>query len=757
MKTLYGQLKVLNLLKLPALIFFLLAFSYYASGQTSNSPVCYGSDIKLFASGGTISTVSAVSYAWIGNSPNVAGWSSTDMNPVIPSGTSPGYAGTASTTVVAQYALTVYYADLHVESNWVNVSTIPPPSPVISGTASTVCFGSTVTKTYSTQAGMSTYSWTVSGGATIAGGTTATAVIDWSLAPVGTHTITLMVTASTCTVTTTRTITVQALPVVTISGTMSVCINSTKTYSLNISPSATAGAAYVWTTTGTGGAAASPTYSVTWPVAGAKSVAVTYTDATGCVANAMSNVTVDLLPTVDAISGTFSICTAGSQVYTITAFTGIGNVYSWTTTLGALGTSTATTLTNTVNYTTSGTGTITVSAVSGIGCVSTKTVSQPVAYSPVVITPPLSGPTTVCLPGTTTSTYSVTASGATSYVWSILSIPSGDLLTGSAASAIATWTASAGTGTVTVNASNGNGCQSTGTLAYTKLLIETPTVVAASGTFTVCNNTCATYYVGSYYGPSYAYDYTYNWVVTSTSGGHTITGQGTSTLTVCWGATGTGTVQVTISYGGCSNSSVLRTVVIGASYTLPTISGPTSVCNFTGAPGQSGNYWYYLNDLVSYDSYEWTISGPATSTITAGASTKSTTVYWGGPGVYNATVNIVTTKTGCTTSTTLAVTVLGATASPTLIAGYPAAVCVSPSAISTYSTQTGKYNYLWTVVGGTPSGTTTASTCNVIWNTGGITGSVTVSYAADPAGFCVTASTPIPVQVYANPGIVTVT
>lgn len=746
MKTLYGQLKVLNLLKLPALIFFLLAFSYYASGQSSNSPVCYGSSIKLYLAGGTVSTVGAVSYAWIGNSPNTAGWSSVDKDPVIPFGTTPGYFGTSTTTTVGQYAVTVYYADLHSEFGTVNVAVIPPPNPTIMGGAATVCYQSTVTKTYTTELGMSTYSWTVTGGSIVSGSTSSTVVVDWSGASVGPQTMTLIVTSSTCTVTTTKTVTVQALPVVAISGTTSVCINSTKTYSLNITPSATAGAAYVWTTTGTGGASSTnTTYSVTWPVAGAKSVSVTYTDALGCVASAMSNVTVEASPVVTGIAGTYSICTAGSQLYTATTIAGAS--YAWASTLGTVGTSTTTTNTVTFSGTTGGTGSITVIATSALGCPS-AVYTQSIAYYPVVITPPISGPTAICVPGTATSTYSVTATNATAYAWTISG--SGDAIASSGNPAIATWNLTAGTGTVTVTASNANGCQSSATLAYTKTITPAPTVVAASGTFTVCNNTCASYYVSMPVAPVYAHTvYTYNWVVTSTSGGHTITGQGTSSITVCWGAAGTGTVQVTVTADGCSGSSPLQTVVIGASYTLPAITGPVSVCNFTGAPVNPGNHWYYINDAVNYDTYEWTISGPSTSTITYGASTKSSTVYWGGPGVYNASVNIVTTKNGCTDNKTLAVTVLGATATPTLNGTF--SVCPSSTTKVSYTTDAGKYFYNWSVLGGAASGTTTASTVNIIWANGGVTGTVTVQYAADPAGFC-TASNTKTVVVGALPG-----
>ena len=69
-------------LKLPALIFFLLALSYNVNAQyASPSRVCYGSPIYLFCGGGPGCGVPGASYSW---SDPMGSWTSSLKDPVIP-------------------------------------------------------------------------------------------------------------------------------------------------------------------------------------------------------------------------------------------------------------------------------------------------------------------------------------------------------------------------------------------------------------------------------------------------------------------------------------------------------------------------------------------------------------------------------------------------------------------------------------------------------------------------------------------------
>ncbi|WP_460575600.1 hypothetical protein, partial [Flavobacterium koreense] len=147
---------------------------------------------------------------------------------------------------------------------------------------------------------------------------------------------------------------------------------------------------------------------------------------------------------------------------------------------------------------------------------------------------------------------------------------------------------------------------------------------------------------------------------------------------------GTYSVVITDPTSGCSSSSVSSVVTINANPTV-TVNSPT-VCagtpaTVTATPGTSGTY-----------NYVWSV--PTGATDPGNVATFDATIS----GTYS--VVITDTATSCTSSSASGIATINANPtvtvnSPTVCAGTPATVTVTPGAAGTY-------NYVWTV----PTGAT---------------------------------------------------
>ena len=170
-------------------------------------------------------------------------------------------------------------------SQSVTVNALPTPS-FTAGSAS-VCINSTG-NVYTTQAGKTSYLWTISGGTITAGGaaTDNSATVTWT--STGSQSISVNYTdANGCTAAsaTSQTVTVNALPTPTFTAAPTpVCLNSAG----NVYTTQAGKTSYVWTISGgtitAGGSATDNSATVTWTSAGSESISVNYTDANGCTA-----------------------------------------------------------------------------------------------------------------------------------------------------------------------------------------------------------------------------------------------------------------------------------------------------------------------------------------------------------------------------------------------------------------------------------------------------------------------------------------
>ncbi len=181
-----------------------------------------------------------------------------------------------------------------------NVTVNPLPSPTITGPAS-VCVGS-AGNVYFTEGGMTNYTWTVSAGGTITGGSTTDAItVTWTTT--GAKTITVNYTNEFGCITGTPgsySVTVNALPSPSLSGNSSVCLNSAG----NLYTTQSGGGIhnYIWSVLGgsitAGGTGTDNTVTVNWTSVGSGSVSVNYTNNAGCTAASPTvyGVTVNALP-----------------------------------------------------------------------------------------------------------------------------------------------------------------------------------------------------------------------------------------------------------------------------------------------------------------------------------------------------------------------------------------------------------------------------------------------------------------------------
>ena len=452
-------------------------------------------------------------------------WSVSAGGTITAGGTTNSTSVTVTWTTVGPQTVSVNYTNSNgctaAAPTVYNVTVNAIPSPTIAG-PTPVCAGSTG-NTYTTQAGMSNYIWSVSAGGTITGGGglgNNTVTVTWNTA--GAQTVSVNYTngnGCTAAAPVVYNVTVNALPTPTISGPASVCVNSAG----NVYTTQAGMTNYIWAvsaggTITAGGGLANSTVTVTWNTAGAQTVSVNYTNGNGCTAAAPTvyNVTVNPLP-VPTIAGPASVCVNSTgNVYTTQA----GNTnYIWLVSAG--GTITAGGTTNstsvTVTWITAGPQTVSVNYTNSNGC----TAAAPTVYNVTVNTlptPTIAGPTPVCV-GVSGNVYT-TEAGQTNYSWTVVggTITAGGTATSNTVTI--TWTTT-GLQYVSVNYTNAPGCTALSPTVYNVTVNPLP-VPTLSGPATVCVGIAGNVYTTESGMTNYQW---------SVSFGGTITAGGTATRT----------------------------------------------------------------------------------------------------------------------------------------------------------------------------------------------------------------------------------
>jgi hypothetical protein len=487
------------------------------------------------------------------------------------------------------------------------VTVIPQPVPTVTGPAS-ACINSTG-NVYTTEAGMSGYSWTVSGGGAITGGTgTNSITVTWSAT--GPNSVTASYTNASGCATATPTsyaVNVVAIPVPTITGPSVVCANAANIV-YTTEPGMTG---YNWAVSIGGtiiSGAGTNAITVSWPYAGNRTVSVTYTNQTGCVAitPTIYNVTINpaAVPTIGS-SNNPCINSTNNQYLTNTGMTN----YTWNVSAG--GTITSGQGTSTINVTWNSVGAqwVNVSYTNSYGCSSvTPTVYNlfvnPVPNAAGVIT----GTAAVCA-GTNGVAYSCEEiMNATSYTWAL---PTGATIASGAGTRNITVNFGPGSASGNITVAGTNSCGN-GTLSPAFAVTVNP-LPSAAGTINGPSSVCAGSGGVVFSVPSISGATSYVWTVPS---GATITsGSATNSITVSFNlipASGFITVKGSNTCGtGAVSPNFSITVNALPATPVVTVNGSVLTSSAT-----SGNQWYYNSNPIA---------GATSQTYTV---TNNTGYYW---------------------------------------------------------------------------------------------------------------------------------
>jgi hypothetical protein len=257
------------------------------------------------------------------------------------------------------------------------ITILPNPAPLLNGPASS-CIGTTVV--YSTDPGMSFYTWTISAGGTVLSGSNTNSItVKWNAT--GQQSVSVSyINAFGCPVLIPSVLNVMIYPtpVPTITGSSSICPSAGIVYFTE--PGMTN---YSWTITPGGIITAgigTNAITVTWQTAGTRYLTVNYTTPSGCRAINPTAITITVLPVpVPVISGP----TVVSVGYTESYSTASGMIdYGWSVSSGGAIISGANTSSIVVLWHTSGTQFVNVTVINSSGCPSASPASMAVKVNP---------------------------------------------------------------------------------------------------------------------------------------------------------------------------------------------------------------------------------------------------------------------------------------------------------------------------------------------------------------------------------------
>ena len=568
-----------------------------------------------------------------------------------------GGTGTASNTVTLNWltagaqTVTVNYnnANSCTSASAASSTTTVNALPVASFTASpasSVCASNNVT--YTTQAGQSSYSWSVPGTLntdyTISAGGTGSAsntvTLQWLTSGAKTVTVNYnnsngCASASPASSATT----VNALPSVSFTSPSA----STSCVSSNVVYTTQAGQTnYVWNVPGvlntdytiTSGSlsTSSNTATLNWLTSGSKTVTVNYANSSGCSAlSAASNtITVNAVPTATfTASPGASICTSIGTTYTTQS--GQSN-YTWSVpgtagtdySISSGGTGTSNT-TVTLQWLTTGTKTVTVNYANANGCTSLSAAS--IATSVLQTPNAIAGATSVCPTKTTTLTDATAGGTWSSAATATASVNATGVVTGVQA------------GSTTISYTSANGCFQT----YSFLVKPTPTIVSATST-SICPGATSTM-VDSLTGGVWNSSSTSIATISATGATAVITG------------VAAGTVLISYQYNSCLAT---KSLTVSAGSSIASIGGTAALCNqatSTLSDATAGGTWTSANPaVVTVGSSNGVLSGltPGTSAITytVGGCFVTATATVNGPVAISGASTVCLSNVGTLTDAT---------------------------------------------------------------------------------------------------------
>ncbi|WP_162847374.1 PKD domain-containing protein [Sediminibacterium goheungense] len=608
-----------------------------------------------------LSTVCVGSTINLSNSLTGGSWTVNNANSTI--GISSGVlTGSAAGTSIVTYSVTNGSGCSSLTTTTVTVNALPTVNAITG--VSPVCVGSTLNLTSTTASGV----WSVNNanaGINVSGTLTGQSA--------GTVNVSYTVTdGNSCTNLTTTTVTVNALPTVNaITGVSPVCVGST----LNLTSTTASG---VWSVNNAN-AGINVSGTLTGQSAGTVNVSYTVTDGNSCTNLTTTTVTVNALPTVNAITGVSPVCVGSTLNLTSTTASGVWSVNNANAGINVSGTLTGQS---------AGTVNVSYTVTDGNGCTNFTSTTVLVNALPIINT--ITGATTVCV-GSTINLSNATGGG----IWSVnnanATINGTGVLTGQ----------SAGAATVSYSVTDANNC--TTTVTSVKTINALPVVAAISGSNAVC--------IGSTINLSNA---TGGGIWSVNNANATINGTGVLTGQ----SAGAATVSYSVTDANNCTTTVTSVKTINALPVVAAISGSNAVCigstiNLSNATG--GGIW-------SVNNANATINGTG---VLTGQSAGAATVSYSVTDANNCTATVTAMKT---------------------IQSLPVAN-INPSGPLTFCTgnsvnlsATGGGNYLWS------NGSTNANISNII-------SSGTYTVTVTDVNNCAATSAPVTITVNALPTV----
>ncbi|MCK9498804.1 MAG: PKD domain-containing protein, partial [Bacteroidales bacterium] len=396
---------------------------------SSNTPVCVGNDIELYAngSGGT-------SYAWTGPD----SYTSNDQNPTITNAQT-SHGGTYTVTLTNSVTGCSASANTDITVN---------PNPTITASSNTpICVGNDIELSANGSGGTS-YAWT--GPASYTSNDQNPTITNAQSTHSGTYTVTLTNSVTGCSASASTDLTVNPNPTITASNNTPVCVGN----DIELSANGSGGTSYAWSGPASYTSnAQNPTITNAQTTHGGTYTVSLTNSVTGCSASANTDITVNPNPTITASSNS-PVCVGNDIV--LTANGSGGTSYAWSGPASFTASTQNPTITNA--QTTHG-GTYTVSLTNSVtGCSASANTDITVNPNPTITA---SSNTPICVGNDIE--LSANGSGGTSYAWS-----GSDSYTSNAQNPTITNAQTTHGGTYTVSLTNsGTGCSASASTSVT--------------------------------------------------------------------------------------------------------------------------------------------------------------------------------------------------------------------------------------------------------------------------------------------------
>jgi hypothetical protein len=450
---------------------------------------------------------------------------------------------------------------------------------------------------------------------------------------------------------------------ITAGGSTSICTGNSVTLNANTGPALT----YQWKlNTNPINGATNASYIATT----AGNYTVTESGYCGTVTSNITTVTVVTTPSATiTANGPTTFCNGSSVV--LSANTGSGLFYQWSVDGNNIALATAST------YTATSGGNYVCSVSNACGSTNSNVIGVTVSASPLQ-PGAISGSSTVCL-NSFANQYSIsTVNGATSYAWTV---PTGATISqGQGTNTIYVDYGGSVSGSVCVASVNGCGNSNTSCLAITTTSVpQIPNAI--TGSSSACANTNNNVY--SISGVIGATSYTW----TLPTGASFVSGQGTSSITISFGANGaTGNICV---YAGnaCGTNVTCKQVTAVTGTTTPTsITGTTTPC------ANSNGVAYSCPAVTGASSYVWTV--PAGGNVASGQGTTNITVNFNAS--FTSGIIGVSSVNCAGTSAARTLQVYGTPAIPGTITGVTTACSGTTNVQYSIAAVPGATSYTWT-------------------------------------------------------------